>query len=91
MVDAGFHKEEQISLTCLGRSSRVLRALMNKCLREYLARSKRKTAIFKHHEDRWIRMGSRNIRPLSTIIISKKVKKSIVDDMKEFLELVSRL
>jgi mitochondrial chaperone BCS1 len=91
LVEAGFRREEQISLTCLGRSSRVLRALMDECLREYLARSERKTAIFEHREDRWIRMGSRNTRPLSTIIVNEKVKKSMVDDVKEFLEPVSRL
>jgi mitochondrial chaperone BCS1 len=64
---------------------------MEECLQEYLARSERKTAIFEHREDRWIRMGSRNIRPLSTVIVNAKVKKSMADDVKEFLEPVSRL
>lgn len=64
---------------------------MDECLREYLAQSERKTAIFEHREDRWIRMGSRNIRPLSTIIVNAEVKKSMVVDVKEFLEPVSRL
>ena len=86
LVDLGFHKEEQVSLTCLGRSSRLLRTLMDECELEYSAQGEKKTAIFEHHEDRWIRIASRNVRPLSTVILSEKTKKTLVDHVKEFLE-----
>lgn len=89
-VDVGFHKEEHISLKSLGRSSRMLKTLLAECREKYLNQIKSKTTIFEHRGDRWKKTGAKNIRPLSTVILSEREKKSLVDDVTEFLNPVTR-
>jgi mitochondrial chaperone BCS1 len=64
---------------------------MDDCLKEYLARSESKTAIFEHEKEHWIRKASRNTRPLSTVLMKESLKNSLVDDVKDFLKLHTRL
>lgn len=65
---------------------------MDECWREYQARSERKTAIFEHDErELWVRKAPRISRPLSTVILNEKLKRSLMDDLKEFLEPHTRL
>lgn len=59
---------------------------MDECRVEYLTQGKRKTTIFEHRAECWMKIGARNIRPLSTILLSEKEKKALVNDIKEFLE-----
>lgn len=80
------YKEEQISRTCLGRSSRVLKDLLGECPEEYLNQVKHKTTTFEHRDDRWKKKGAKNIRPLSTVILNKNEKRPLIDDIKGFLD-----
>ncbi len=86
LLDVGFHKEEQVSLTCFGRSSQVLRDLLGDCRDEYLNQIKNKTTIFEHRGERWKKTGAKEIRPLSTVILAEKEKQALIDDIKDFLD-----
>ncbi|KAH8661726.1 mitochondrial chaperone BCS1 [Ilyonectria robusta] len=88
--DVGFHKEEEISITCLGRSSKTLKNFLNKCRDEYLHLIKNKTAVFKHRNDRWERATAVDARPLSTVILGDAQKQSFIKDVEDFLNLRTR-
>ncbi|KAH6869237.1 P-loop containing nucleoside triphosphate hydrolase protein [Thelonectria olida] len=83
--DTGFHKEEQISVTCLGRSSQALKTFLNECRDEYLSLIKNKTSVFRHRRDHWERATTVAARPLSTVILSDVQKQSFIKDVETFL------
>lgn len=85
MQDYGFHKEECITLTCLGRSSQFLKEFLDNCREEYLAQTQSKTTIFENRGDRWKRVESRSVRPLSTVILHEREKKPLMEDIRKFL------
>ncbi|KAH8651726.1 P-loop containing nucleoside triphosphate hydrolase protein [Ilyonectria robusta] len=88
--DVGFHKEEEISITCLGRSSTALKNFLIECRDEYLNLIKNKTAVFKHRNDRWERATAVDARPLSTVILGDAQKQSFIKDVEDFLNLRTR-
>ncbi|KAM5354953.1 hypothetical protein ACJ41O_001599 [Fusarium nematophilum] len=85
-VDVGFHQEEQISVTCVGRSSRILKGLLEDCRLEYLNESKNKTTIYGHREDCWRKEKAVTARPLSTVILDEKQKGSLIRELRDFLD-----
>ncbi|KAH6883603.1 P-loop containing nucleoside triphosphate hydrolase protein [Thelonectria olida] len=85
-VDVGFHREEQISVTCVGRSSRILKGLLEDCRLEYLNESKNKTTIHGHRDDRWRKEKAVTVRPLSTVILDQKQKEPLIRDLRDFLD-----
>ncbi|KAK7408616.1 hypothetical protein QQX98_009218 [Neonectria punicea] len=85
-VDVGFHKEEQISVTYLGRSSRILKDLLEECRLKYLNESKHKTTIHRHREDHWKKEKAVTVRPLSIVILDEKQKAPLIKDLTEFLD-----
>lgn len=85
-VDVGFHKEEQISITCVGWSSRILKELLEECRLEYLNESKNKTTIHGHRDDRWRKEKAVTVRPLSTVILDEKQKQPLIRDLRDFLD-----
>lgn len=85
-VDIGHsNKEEQISITCIGRSFSVLKDLLAQCRLKYLKELKSKTTIYGHDEKQWKKEKSVPVRPLSTVILDKAQKNAFIDDVKEFL------
>ncbi|PFH58638.1 hypothetical protein XA68_13431 [Ophiocordyceps unilateralis] len=88
--DAGLHREEEISISCLGRSSRVLRRLLEECRSEYLSRIKHMTTVFENRGNTWCKAMEREMRPLSTIILGERQKRMLVDDVKGFLDAETR-
>ncbi|KAF4582832.1 mitochondrial chaperone BCS1 [Ophiocordyceps camponoti-floridani] len=88
--DAGLHKEEEISISCLGRSSSVLRRLLGECRAEYLSRIKYMTTVFENRGDTWVKATERETRPLSTVILGERQKRQLVDDIKGFLDAETR-
>ncbi|KAJ3453432.1 hypothetical protein MRS44_017679 [Fusarium solani] len=85
-VDVGFHKEEQISITCVGRSSKIVKDLLEDCRLEYLRESKNKTTIHGHREDCWRKEKAVIARPLSTVILDEKQKGSLIRELRDFLD-----
>ncbi|KAH7186111.1 uncharacterized protein B0J16DRAFT_385155 [Fusarium flagelliforme] len=75
-VDVGFHKEEQISITCAGRPG-ILRDLLENCRQGYLNESKNKTTIHGHRDEYWRKEKAVTARPLSTVILDEKQKEDL--------------
>lgn len=88
-MDVGFYREEQISITCVGRSSRNLNFLEN-CRLEYLNESKNKTTIHGHRDDHWRKEKAVTARPLSTVIPDEKQKEPLIRDLTDFLNTQTR-
>jgi chaperone BCS1 len=86
LVDLGFHKEELISITCVGRSSKILKCLMEDCRLIYLAGLKSKTAIYGHRGDHWKKEKAVYARPLSTVVLDKEQKDRVMNDVQKFLD-----
>ncbi|CAI6088487.1 unnamed protein product [Clonostachys chloroleuca] len=85
-VDVGSHKEEQISITCVGRSSQILKYLMEDCRREYLDGLKDKTTIYSHRENYWKKEKAVDARPLTTAILDEEQKGQLINDINKFLD-----
>ncbi|KFA80180.1 hypothetical protein S40288_10056 [Stachybotrys chartarum IBT 40288] len=85
LVDVGFHKEEQITFTCVGRSW-ALKNLLEDCRLEYLNKSKNKTTIYGHRDEHWRKEKAVAARPLSTVILNAKQKEPLIKDSRDFLD-----
>ncbi len=85
-VSTGLHKEEVITITCLGRSVQVLKDLIEECRVEYLKKNEDKMTIFKNYGDYWKKTTTKDKRPLSTVIMGEAQKQELVDDVKGFLD-----
>lgn len=83
LKDAGFHKEEEISITSAGRSCRIVKEFIRDCRDEYLRQVSNKTTIFENRGDHWKKVATKTVRPLSTIIISGKQKQQLIADLKD--------
>jgi chaperone BCS1 len=81
-----YFEQEKISVTCLGRSSHILKDLLQECRAEYLDRIRNKITIFGHHGAQWKRERVKEARPLSTVILRECEKAPLVEDMKDFLD-----
>ncbi|CAI6089422.1 unnamed protein product [Clonostachys chloroleuca] len=81
------HREEQISITCVGRSSsQILKHLMEDCRREYLDGLKNKTTIYSHRENHWKKEKAVDARPLTTVILDEEQKGQLINDINKFLD-----
>ncbi|KZL81265.1 hypothetical protein CI238_12584 [Colletotrichum incanum] len=77
---------QKMTVTSIGRSSKILRKLMDECRLEYLRLSKNKTAIFEHHNNYWKRTDTRDTRPIDTVIMNEKLKQSLLKDIQSVLD-----
>jgi chaperone BCS1 len=78
--------QEEVSISCFGRSPKVLRELLSECHSQYLKLIQDKTSVFEHRDGDWKRSIVRDIRPISTVILGKKVKGELLKDIREFLD-----
>lgn len=88
--EVSFHKEEELSVTCLGRSSKILKEFFSECRAEYLKLAQNKTSIFEHRNGNWKKIMARDIRPISTVIMNEQEKMTLVKDIEAFLDPQSR-
>ncbi|KAI9790000.1 MAG: hypothetical protein M1816_005614 [Peltula sp. TS41687] len=89
-------QSERISISCLGRNSGILKELLEEAQLAYLNRDGDKTVIYRAirgdgAELSWRRCLSRTCRPLSTVVLDDSQKQSIVNDVKEYLNPLTRL
>lgn len=82
-----FISKQEISVSCIGRSPTVLKDLFSECRTEYLKLVKNKTSIFGHRNGSWKTTRIVDIRELDTVILDKKKKTALLDDVKSFLDL----
>lgn len=54
-----------LCVSCIDRSPRIVRELIEECQTEYLRRIQKKTSVFEHENGEWRKVISRNIRPIS--------------------------
>lgn len=78
--------KEDISISCIGRSSKILKDLLNECREKYLASVKNKTTIFKHCNGGWDKKNAVAIRQSNSVVIDQKEKTELLEDIKDFLE-----
>lgn len=81
-----FFPKEEISVSCIGRSPKILRELFSECRMEYLKLIQNKTSIFEHGDCGWEKTDTIDIRPLDTVIIDEKKKTELLKDIKDFLD-----
>ncbi|KAJ5522898.1 mitochondrial chaperone bcs1 [Penicillium frequentans] len=87
---SGYFKENNIAITCLGRSGTILKDLFQDCQREYVCRLGNKITIHGHSGGQWTDNRKSEARPLSTVILNQREKALLVDDMKDFLNPTTR-
>jgi chaperone BCS1 len=84
--ESRYFREEQVSVSCIGRNPDILRAFLSECRTEYLKLIKNKTSIFQHHNGDWKKIRTVDVRRLDTVILSDEKKTAMLDDVKSFLQ-----
>jgi len=79
-------REEEVSVSCIGRSPGVLREFFSECRAEYLNLVKNKTSVFEHRDGDWKKTRAIDIRPLDTVILDEKKKTALLNDIQAFLD-----
>ncbi|KAH7305396.1 P-loop containing nucleoside triphosphate hydrolase protein [Rhexocercosporidium sp. MPI-PUGE-AT-0058] len=79
-------REEEISVSCIGRSPDVLRELFRECRADYLKLVKNKTFIFEQRDSGWKKTRAIDKRLLDTVILNEKEKTALVEDIKAYLD-----
>jgi mitochondrial chaperone BCS1 len=82
--------EEEVSITCLGRTPGILKDLFSTCRAEYLKLVEEKTCVFENHGSDWKRTCARSVRPLETVVTKEEVKDGLLNDIGKFLSPGSR-
>jgi chaperone BCS1 len=85
-----FFPKEEISVSCIGRSTKIVKDLFSECRTEYLKLVEKKTSVFKHPDGSWQRKETVDIRQLNTIIFDEQKKTTLLNDIKSFLDPASR-
>ena len=89
--ESRYFREEQISVSYIGRSSDILRDFFSECCAEYLKLVENKMSIFEYHNSDWKKTRTIDIRQLDTVILSDEKKTVLLDDVKSFLDPQSRI
>ncbi|KAJ5218028.1 uncharacterized protein N7498_000127 [Penicillium cinerascens] len=82
---------ERLFLSCLGRNSSLIRELIDEASKEFQNRDGNKTIIYRAQRHspgdsfNWLRCMARSPRPLSTVILDKHEKQTLVKDMRRYL------
>uniref|UniRef100_A0A093URQ2 Putative mitochondrial chaperone BCS1-B n=1 Tax=Talaromyces marneffei PM1 TaxID=1077442 RepID=A0A093URQ2_TALMA len=77
---------EEISISSIGTSPKILMDLLGECREQYLKLIQRKVPVFQPEGGEWKRTGLRPARDISTVIMDDAVKKDVLEDMKQFLD-----
>ncbi|KAL2170217.1 hypothetical protein VTG60DRAFT_5085 [Thermothelomyces hinnuleus] len=89
-------EREEISISCFGRNPWILKELLHEARDAYLKKDEAKTAIYRgttrsgSSEPQWQRCMSRTVRPFSTVILNEEVKKTLIDDVTDYLNPATR-
>ncbi|KAH6702763.1 BCS1 N terminal-domain-containing protein [Leptodontidium sp. MPI-SDFR-AT-0119] len=80
-----FRSREDVSISCFGRSSQILKELLSECRTEYAKLVQGKTCLYEHKDGAWIRSAVSDIRPISTVVLDESKKKELLGDIGDFL------
>ncbi|ATY59058.1 mitochondrial chaperone [Cordyceps militaris] len=89
-VVTAFSRKETVSITCIGRSGDALNELLDQCRLEYLQKNEGNITIFENHGNFWKRRATKEIRPLSTVMLPEHRKEALVNDVREFVDPATR-
>ncbi len=86
-------EDETIRLTCIGRSTKPIKALLLECRERYLERENSRTVVRRPSpkESRlrgrnvWTRVATRPSRPMETVVLDHEQKAKILADINEYL------
>ncbi|KAK2006158.1 mitochondrial chaperone bcs1 [Colletotrichum eremochloae] len=84
--ESALFPRKTMTVSCIGRSSRILRQLMDECRLQYLRLSENKTTIFEHRNNGWKRTITRDVRPMDTVIMNEGLKQMLLADIRSFLD-----
>ena len=79
------HRED-IYISSIGLYPNILKELVEECRGTYLNNINKKITVFEHREGDWKKTRLRAIRPISTIIMDKKIQDDLLRDVKDFLD-----
>uniref|UniRef100_A0A093UQK4 Putative mitochondrial chaperone BCS1-B n=1 Tax=Talaromyces marneffei PM1 TaxID=1077442 RepID=A0A093UQK4_TALMA len=77
---------EEISISSIGTSPKILMDLLGECREQYLKLIQRKVPVFQPEGGEWKRTGLRHARDISTVLMDEAVKKDVLEDMRQFLD-----
>lgn len=77
---------EEISISSIGTSPKILMGLLGECREQYLKLIQRKVPVFQPEAGEWKRTGLRHARHISTVLMDEEMKKDVLEDMKQFLD-----
>lgn len=89
-------EHEEISVSCFGRNPEIIKDLLDECRLNFMKQDENKTSIYRggsksgSTDVTWTRSMSRISRPFSTVVLDESVKKSLLDDLKEYLHPYTR-
>jgi chaperone BCS1 len=89
-------EREEISLCSFGRDSTILKELLDECRSSFMKNDENRTIIYRGglksgtSEPAWTRCVSRVSRPFSTVVLDEDVKKSLLEDMRDYLHPYTR-
>lgn len=89
-------EQEEISVSCFGRNPSILKDLLDDCRESFIKNDENRTVIYRgglkpgSAEPTWTRCVSRVSRPFSTVVLDEEVKKSLLDDMRDYLHPYTR-
>lgn len=89
-------EQEEISISSFGRNPTVLKELLDECREAFVKNDENHTVIYRGglkpggSEPTWTRCVSRVSRPFSTVVLDEGVKKSLLDDMRDYLHPYTR-
>lgn len=82
--------EQEIHVSCIGRSPRFLKEFFDECRQKYLEGIQRMVLVFEPQKGEWNRARLRPVRPLSTIVMDAQQKDRVVNDLEDFLNEATR-
>ena len=89
-----FKDTEVITLSCLGRSTKPIKALLDEAKAQYYQGLNKKTVIRRPagsnsrrwgSRNGWLKVAERPCRPLSTVVLDEKKKFEVLADINEYL------
>ncbi|RDW70160.1 hypothetical protein BP5796_08557 [Coleophoma crateriformis] len=84
-------EREEVTLSTFGRDPTVLKELLTECQTLFTRQDENKTLIYRGAykpgttEPTWLRCMSRVSRPFSTVVLDETIKKSLLEDMRDYL------
>lgn len=89
-------ERENISVSSFGRNPTILKELLDECRKSFSKNDDNRTVIYRGGlkpgggEPTWTRSVSRVSRPFSTVVLDEAVKQSLLDDMTDYLNPLTR-